>query len=197
MPEYAEDFDPEAPADLLPKSGEYPTEKVFYTTVVIDEIEGQAAQEIDAPIDVAIPDVSAAYDKPATGAIIRMEQSWYAQAVALGNLLHSVALAPGESTKIAVIDWSRRVAGSTAEDVSQIEALSNEAVHSRSISEVTSAVSTEAQSGFSRTTTTGVATETGVAAGGLFGACWAACRQTYRLPVACRARRAAGTSRRR
>ena len=39
---------------------------------------------------------------PAVGVLIKSEQSWYSQGVTAGQLLHSVALAPGESTNVAV-----------------------------------------------------------------------------------------------
>ncbi|MEM9273007.1 MAG: LamG domain-containing protein [Cyanobacteria bacterium P01_F01_bin.143] len=39
---------------------------------------------------------------PAVGVLIKSEQSWYSQGVTPGQLLHSVALAPGESTNVAV-----------------------------------------------------------------------------------------------
>ena len=93
----------------------------------------------------------AGFNKIATGAIISMEQAWYAQGVALGNLLHSVALAPGESTNIAMIDWSRKTSANTNSNVSQTEMLSANTFHERSIEEVTESVATEAQNGFSET----------------------------------------------
>ncbi|MCP4361463.1 MAG: hypothetical protein GY796_25915, partial [Chloroflexi bacterium] len=167
-PEDTPEFDPEAPPDLIPKSGEFPTEKVFYSTVVIDEIEGQDTVELSGQVDIAaIGAGDVGFTKPATGAIITMEQAWYAQGVALGNLLHSVALAPGESTKIAMVDWSRQTSASTDEDTSQVEALSSGSTHNRSISEVTNAVATEAQGGFSNTTSVGTSASTGMALGGL------------------------------
>lgn len=148
-PEDSEEFDREAPPDLLPQSSEYPTEKVFYSSIVIDEIEGVPSRDLDSPVDVVSLGDDVGFQKPATGAIITMEQAWYAQGVTLGSLLHSVALAPGESTRIAMVDWSRRVTGRTTEDTTQTESLDASSEHNRSISEVTSAVATEAQNGFS------------------------------------------------
>jgi hypothetical protein len=166
FPEAVPGFDPEAPADLLPRSGKYPTERVFYETLLIDEIEEDPSQleDIDAagPVDL-LPAVDAdfGFKRPAIGALLTFSQSWFAQGVALGQLLHSVALAPGESTRIAVYDWSRRTRGVRGETVTQTESLSNSTQHSRALSEVTNAVATEAQMGFSRTASESTAAQGG------------------------------------
>lgn len=165
--------DPEAPADLIPKSGEYPTERVFYSTLVFDSLSGSDPNNppkdliTAGPIDPAgAMDMTYGFTVPAEGAMLTYQQSWYAQGVALGQLLHSVALAPGEVTKIAMIDWFRRTAGTRTESGSETEQLVNDMTHARSISEVTSAVATEAQSGFSKTTTTSSSDQSGLSLGG-------------------------------
>ena len=38
FPEQAAGYDPEAPHDLLPRSGIYPTERVFFRKLVIDAV---------------------------------------------------------------------------------------------------------------------------------------------------------------
>ncbi|MCA9994682.1 MAG: DUF2272 domain-containing protein [Anaerolineales bacterium] len=148
--------DPETPPDLIPQSGDYPTEKVFYSVMVLDEIvrdKAQRLREIDAPIDItALSQGEYGFDKPAYGAIITYEQSWFAQGIALGNILHSVALAPGESTKIAMINWARLDSSSLTEEISATEQLMNATTQARSINEVTKAVAAEAQDGFSKAT---------------------------------------------
>src|SRR6476661_5310799 len=57
FPEQAPAFDPQAPADLLPKSGVYPTERVFFRKLVIDVVPepGPGAQPVEQaePIDLA------------------------------------------------------------------------------------------------------------------------------------------------
>lgn len=148
--------DAEAPADLLPRSGEYPTERVHYTTLVFDGINARAADLTDLGDGVCV-DVAPLLDpeeqgrlRPGVGALLTFAQSWFVQGVTLGNLLHSVALAPGESTRIAMLDWSRRTSAQQAEDVAETEQLHNVTEHSRALSEVTAAVAMEAQSGFSK-----------------------------------------------
>lgn len=139
--------DPEAPADLVPTTGNFATERVYYTSAVLTEVEGEEDDEDlgeAGPLNLmqVQPD-AAGFTVPATGALITTEQAWYAQGVTLGQLLHSLTLAPGESTKIAVVDWTRRAYGRSSEDVSQIEQLSQITDQARSISEITSALAQE------------------------------------------------------
>ncbi|MCL4265775.1 MAG: hypothetical protein KJ069_21355 [Anaerolineae bacterium] len=91
---------------------------------------------------------------PAVGLRLTYNQSWYGEGLALGHLLHSVALAPGESTRIAVIDWNRQQRVVATETITETEALTAELLHNRSINEITNAVATEAQTGFSKATNT-------------------------------------------
>jgi len=184
FPENVPTYDPERPADLLPKTGEYPTERVQYTTLLMDQIHSEDEKITDIaskdfkPIDIgALAAGDAGFKKIAFGALLTMNQSWYAQGVTLGQLLHSTALAPGESTRIAVVDWSRKSRAGETEVISEIDDLANDTSHNRSISEVTQAVANEAQSGFSESNTNSTskakgsssAEELSAPLGGLFG----------------------------
>ena len=111
-------------------------------------------------IDVADIVAATLMAQPAVGAILTYRQSWFQQGLALGQLLHSLALAPGESTRIALVDWTRRVRASSDEVTEQMEALSASTERNRSISEVTSAVAREAQQGFSESSSTATARQT-------------------------------------
>jgi hypothetical protein len=62
-------------------------------------------------------------------------------------MLHSLALAPGECTRIAVVDWTRKTKASTKEVISEAEQLDSATRHSRSISEIQQAVAREQQQG--------------------------------------------------
>jgi len=150
--------DPEIPQELLPQFNQFPTEKVFYSVYLIDDISEDSTESVDfsdleplsGPIDLTTLNTDGQFLGVRTGYILRFEQGWTTIGLALGNLLHSITLAPGESTRIAMVDWTRRQGVRTTEDISQIEALSNSLMQTRSISEVTSAVAREAQSGFSK-----------------------------------------------
>jgi hypothetical protein len=169
FPENVPDYDPERPSDLLPKTGEYPTERVQYTTLLIDEIhvgdEGEItdiASPSFQPLDLAkLAAGDAGFKKIAFGALLTFNQSWYAQGVTLGQLLHSASLAPGESTRIAVIDWSRKSRAGETEVISETDDLTNDSSHNRSINEVTQAVANEAQSGFSQANSNSRSTQEG------------------------------------
>ncbi len=165
FPEETEGFDPDAPPDLLPKSGVYPTEKVFLRKLVIDAVpderDTQPIEEAEA-IDLASALASpAGFNRLATGALVTFSQSWFSEGLTLGQLLHSTSLAPGESTRIAVVDWSRRTRGAASEDISESELLSNTMTHSRAISEVTNATATEVQRGRSSTSVTSTSEQGG------------------------------------
>ena len=100
----------------------------------------------------------------AQGAVLTWSHSWRGAGLALGQLLHSVALAPGESTRIAVIDWSRRTTASTREAIDQDEWLRNRMDRTRAIGEVHSAIAREVQRGSSGSGSEAFSWETGVAA---------------------------------
>jgi hypothetical protein len=172
-------FDPEAPADLVPKSGEFPTERVQYTVLLLDEIrrpEGappliDLAAAAFAPIDVtAVASPSFGFTTLGLGALLTLNQSWFMQGVTLGHLLHSMALAPGESTRIAVVDWSRKSSAGQTEQISESEALSQDTSRNRSISEVTEAVAQETQEGFSSTKSKSTTKQAGISGGFISGA---------------------------
>ena len=116
-------------------------------------------------IDVADIVAATLMAQPAVGAILTYRQSWFQQGLALGQLLHSLALAPGESTRIALVDWTRRVRASSDEVTEQLEALSASVERNRSISEVTSAVAREAQQGFSEISSSATAEQSAQTAG--------------------------------
>ena len=93
-----------------------------------------------------------AFGAPAIGAVATYSQSWFAQAVTLGHMVHSLALAPGEATRVAVIDWSRRTTATALDIIEERERLDNATNHSRAASEVQNAVATEMQFGGSIST---------------------------------------------
>jgi len=174
FPEQLEGFDAESPADLIPKSGEFPTERVQYTSLVLDQIlrPDNAPALIDlagpdfTPIDAAqVADADFGFSTLGLGMLLTMNQSWFMQGVTLGHLLPSMALAAGESTRIAVIDWSRKSSAGQTEALGETEDLSQETARNRSISEVTEAVAREAQSGFSHTESQSTTKQAGASAG--------------------------------
>jgi hypothetical protein len=163
--------------ELRPRFGEYPTERVYYDRLVMLDMGASdlPMTELDHPISLkqTLQDAISPAQRPAVGAMITLRQSWYAQGITLGHMLHSLALAPGESTRIAVIDWSRKTSASTSESVSESERLDSATQHARAISEVQNAVANEFQKGEATsnafTNTTSAADQVAVGSGGLLG----------------------------
>ena len=172
LPDQAPGFDPEAPADLVPRMGEHATDKVFYRTLVIDSVAppldagAGLALEDSGPIDLgAALGGGAQFQTVATGALLSFSQSWLTQGLALGQLLHSLSLAPGESTRMAMIDWSRQSRGRGSEAVDESERLANTTNHRRALSEVTEATAREVQRGSTEATGTSRTSQSGSALG--------------------------------
>jgi hypothetical protein len=177
----------DSPPELVPSSGRYPVERVQYDVLVLDEVSTPEASGSEAhthvpPGDGHVQDTlldlarAGALDltasvakiavRPAEGALLTWTQSWYTEGLGLGQLLHSLALAPGESTRIAMIDWTRRQSAGVREQIVEGEQLLNDLARSRSINEVTNAVATEAQEGFSRSINKVEAGQVGFGSGG-------------------------------
>jgi hypothetical protein len=139
---------------LRPRLGEYPTERVYYDRLVMlhmDE-DATALKALAAPVSLSPAAKSGfSFGRIAVGAMLTYAQSWFAEGVTLGQLLHSLALGPGEATRIAVIDWSRRTSAFTSEAITEQEQLDNTSTHARALSEVQNAVANEMQQGASAT----------------------------------------------
>ena len=104
-------------------------------------------KELESPIDPFDPALSEAQTKPAMGVLMVHKQSWKQSGLALGNLLNSVCLAPGEVTRIAVTDWRRTSRGSKQAITEQGETVTSQIEQSRAVNEVQAAVARDAQYG--------------------------------------------------
>jgi hypothetical protein len=152
----AADIDARQTERLRPTFGEFPTERIYYSTLAMlhmDESPDQGLKSLDGgvPLDTALA-TSNGFQRPAVGALLTYSQSWYVQGITFGHLLHSLALAPGEATRIAIVDWSRTQRATTSESISESEELASAASHARALSEVQSAVASEMQEGGSMST---------------------------------------------
>lgn len=163
-------LDGPTPKDLLPTTGNYPVEIVRYRSVVLTDIPGaKPARKLTGAIDLGEENLPF-YDRPAEGMIVTTEQSWSAQGVTLGRLLHSLALAPGESTRVAVVDWQRSTKVTGTETASENEALAGTTDQNRSISEVANAIAREEQYGTSQASQASKSSSSGGSIGvALFG----------------------------
>lgn len=140
--------------ELRPRMGQFPTERVYYSTLVMLEPLQKAdpgkLKSLDGAISLDDAIAGATQPPPAIGALLTFSQSWYSQGVTLGHMLHSLALAPGEATRIAVIDWSRRQTATATEAISESERLDSAESHSRALSEVQNLTANDYQSGGSQ-----------------------------------------------
>ncbi len=100
----------------------------------------------------------------AFGVLLSHTQTWKQKGLALGNLLKSICLAPGEVTRVAIVDWKRRTAGTMAEDTTTGEEVTSDIDISRAVNEVQKSVAAEAQQGAG--TDIGMSTSTQVGYGG-------------------------------
>ncbi len=142
---------------LRPRLGEYATDKVYYSTLVMLHMDRGDAPLKDVTEPLSISEAltaGSANHGPAIGAFVRLEQSWQPQGVTLGQMRHSLALAPGEATRIAVIDWSRTTSASTSESIDEGEVLDSAQQHSSAISEIQNAMADEMQNGGSTVNST-------------------------------------------
>ncbi len=161
--------EPNAPEHLIP-SIDRPQDAHFFTSVVITDMDAVDAGErpIEAPLDeMQVAGASGAL-RPAEGVILTHRQAWESNGLALGNLLHSLTLAPGEVTRVAMIDWHHRARGQQAGTTSQADHLAQAGEQSRGVAEITKGVAREHQSGSSVGTASSTAAQGG-AGGGLFG----------------------------
>ncbi|WP_018635469.1 hypothetical protein, partial [Parafrankia elaeagni] len=164
-------LDGPTPHDLLPTTDSHPEETVRYQTVVLTDMPGAvASRELKGTVNLGRDDLSV-YDRPAEGMIITTEQSWTVEGVTLGRLLHSLSLAPGECTKVAVVGWERRTRGDGDETTVEGDALTSGTTQDRSISELANMIAREEQHGLSRTVEAGHSDSAGASGGlALFGA---------------------------
>ena len=167
------------PTDLLPKSGNMASQKAYYqSTYIIDADlvhEGNEGHETfdlgkEGQIDLLHTALTQeGFNEAALGIRVLSEQSWYVEGVTLGPMIHSVALAPGEVTRLAVTNWAQRTLGQRGESLSQTDDLSWDTDHQMAISSITNSVAHETQYGSNRTETTSDASQTGNSGGFAFG----------------------------
>ena len=109
------------------------------------------------------------FSKPATGVMLTSEQTWLSYGVTLGQLLYTVALAPGEVTRVAIDDWTRTTRGERDEDVDQTTAIQSQTSGQRALSDVTNSVMHQTQYGSSRAQSQSASDQSGDSVSGSYG----------------------------
>ena len=143
-----------APEDLMPKILGNTSSIARYSSFVMDEeIRMDKSLGIQTKIRKAFPNpeliqlFNAGNFECFLGYIAGFKQSWINMGTHLGEIIHSLALAPGESRNIAVIEWYRRQSSNRSEETLVDEQLSNSLTHTRALDEVTKVTAQEHQSG--------------------------------------------------
>ena len=99
------------PDYLIPRMGDRPVSSArHYDTATLTRILGKQSSLTPIRVPVSVPsqqEVSAGM--PAEGVLLMHQQSWVIEGTALGPLAHSVCLAPGEITQIAIRNRTRSV----------------------------------------------------------------------------------------
>lgn len=150
------------------------SEPVTYRTIAITSLPDVAEEyELASPLDPLAENASTASwpqklaTAPAEGAILTHEQAWRLRGVTLGRLLHSITLAPGEVTQVAVTEWHRDTRGDATEDIGADERSGRSASRTRDVHQVTNEVATETTRGRSESDTASGRADVGV--GGVLG----------------------------
>jgi len=126
-------------------------ENVFYR-VIVHKKRGGDPDTIDTSIErsVEITDnPRQASPKIRFADVLDYRQRWYALGHSLGEIKYSLPLAPGESTQLAVIEWSRTDTASRFDSVTAKEDLSHWQTRDRTIEETIDAGLKESQGGWS------------------------------------------------
>lgn len=134
---------------------------------------GRSMLDADDPVDWdASPTIFQATTL-AQGHILEIREVWRADGYSLGDLLHSLPLAPGQRRQLAVVDWERRTSTAREEALEYEEALQAFAGRDRDVTEIVGSHLGQETSGGSSNATWGVAG--GIGAGfigsgfGIFG----------------------------
>jgi len=173
-PEAPPDPDPEAPPDLIPAIGNYPVQQTYFQELQLIDIDldkdrndrtqakpaastnrenteiTEKSLDLHEEVDTATSE--GGFTKPVVGVSVTGEQRWYAEGVTLGKLLYTLPLAPGESTRIAIVDRQRDSSSRRKENVAETEDTTSETAAQQAIKEVTSEVAKETQTSSSTAT---------------------------------------------
>ena len=101
------------------------------------------------PIDIVSPLSQPTAQKIKFCEILDYKQSWFSLGHSLGEIKYSLPLAPGESTQLAVIEWSRQDSASRKDGVTATEFLDHDSRRERSIEDTVKGALSENQDGWS------------------------------------------------
>ncbi|HEU5135087.1 MAG TPA: hypothetical protein VFU13_08085 [Steroidobacteraceae bacterium] len=146
---------------LVPAS--LPVQQHRFYKVVVRRAESEIDTEVfNAPAIAEVDVTNALATRNPTikfAEVLGFRQDWYSLGHSLGEIKYSLALAPGEATQIAIIDWSRQDTVTRADNTRSAEYLDHQQKVDRSIEETVDSALRESQGGSSfMAGTTGQAT---------------------------------------
>jgi hypothetical protein len=167
--------DASAPDELIPRAIGAVASTIRFSSMMLDKTVKLSGIQLLSP-QGADPVLSSVFVGPSplsltVGYVALQNQRWVNMGTHLGEVVHSLALAPGESRNIGIVDWKRTMITRRSEDTTAGETLSADLFHTRALDEVARGVAQEHQWG--RTTAvaaTGVAGLGAVASGAAVGA---------------------------
>lgn len=169
---------PSAPSELIPEIIGSSSASINFSSI-IREVD---LNELELTQDYTRPPISPAstlfnFNSKGTlylGYVAGHTQKWVNMGTHLGEIIHSIPLAPGESRNISLLDWKRRQQTQKEEDTTLRESLISSQIHKRALDEVTRAVAEEHQYGKTNTVSSNAVTSgsfvaAGSAVGGVAG----------------------------
>jgi hypothetical protein len=145
--------------------------RLYFRELEVSRAGADGSQELDKHLDpfaLSDEELGKAQTRPAVGVFAVHSQGWVQKGLALGNLVQSVCLAPGEVTQVAVTDWRRKTRGAREEMTQQAETVSSEIEQDRAVNEVQNAVAREAQYGGSSALSASASAQAGYSMSTLF-----------------------------
>ncbi len=122
----------------------------FYKVVIQRDDTGSTGLLQDTPLNKRVTILDALEPRAAVikfGEIQEYQQDWYSLGHSLGEIKYSLPLAPGESTQLAVIEWSRDDLASRKDQIRSTEFLDHDSRRDRAIEDTVDAALREEQGG--------------------------------------------------
>lgn len=158
------------PTSLIPKMGEFPvSNSAFYKQLIITDVASGSVEgnELNEPINPFSAETFGDLP-PATGVLLTFEQGWYQRGLALGELRKSLTLAPGEVTRVAVVDWQRQTRSSETASRDDTDSLTQQTNEETGTQQVQRLTEEQARAGNSFNAGSSTQKEASARGGGLF-----------------------------
>jgi hypothetical protein len=129
---------------LLPSS--LPIQRYRFHKVIVHEdnndrkVATKFQVQVIKPLDALATDIK-------FGEVLEYRQDWFSLGHSLGEIKYSLPLAPGESTQLAVIEWSRNDVASRTDNIRATEFLDHDSRRERAIEDTVEAALREEQGG--------------------------------------------------